>query len=482
MVSETERKKQIEAEMQTALEQGEFQIYLQPKVNMITDRVYGAEALSRWIHPVEGMRSPDTYVPVFEENGFIVSLDMFMFEEVCKLKQRWHREEAEFASIPISVNMSRLHLFRKEFVDELLRLTKQYDVDPSEIEIEITESVYLNDNTELIQAVDGLKDCKFYVSIDDFGSGYSALSMLKDIPADTIKIDKEFLQLSSNSERGKKVVKNVIMLCKDLKLNVMVEGVENEQQIEFLTAHGCEIAQGFYYSRPIPVEEFEEYTKAHFMVSVDVIKFSFQDNLKSDCERFEAEYTGENCCFTKGISPSIKAVHLCGGHNMENCLALPTGILHNDSYSISMWIKADKITTWTATVFGEYENGFFQFCPLSEMGFSCYRIRDRRQVDAWYDTTSFPLQENIWYHVVITYNSMKERASLYINGESAGYSDKVQALYFLKRLFIGGDIYKPSFEGSICEVIFWDKALEGADVAQLHEGYIAMDDFDAFNS
>jgi len=473
---------QIKNEMQDALLNKEFHVFLQPKVNMITSRVYGAEALSRWIHPVDGTRKADDYIPVLEESGFIVNLDLYVFEEVCRAKARWHGEKAEYAEIPISVNMSRRHLFDEEFVDKLHAIVKKYDIDPSELEIEITESVYLNDYTVLIDVVSRLQEIGFYVSIDDFGSGYSALNMLKDIPVNTIKIDKEFLQLSSNTDRGKKVIKNIIILCKDLKLNVTVEGVETEEQVQFLTKYGCEIAQGFYYSKAVPIEEFEEYTRDHFVVTVDVIKFSFNDTLLSDDGRFEAIYSGDKCEFVKGISPSIKAVHFPGGKSLENSLSLPTeGIIHNDSYSVSMWVKTDKLYSWTATIFAEYENGFFQFCPLSEFGTACFRIRDRRSVEAWFDAKSPTLEEGKWYHIVMTYNRMKEKSSLYVNGQLAGWSENVEALYFLKRLIIGSDIYKPTFEGSICEVIFYDKAVDEESVSELYDQYISMEDFDAFD-
>lgn len=480
MVGNADYNKGIETEMQAALENGEFHVYLQPKVSMITSRVYGAEALSRWIHPVEGVRRPDTYIPVLEESGLIVQLDMYMFEQVCKLKAGWYAAGEEFAGIPISINMSRLHLYRKTFVEELLEITKRYSIHPDELELEITESVYLNDFTELIQVVAKLQKCGFYVSIDDFGSGYSALNMLKDIPVDIIKIDKEFLQLSANSERGKKVIKNVIILCKELKLKVVVEGVETQEQIQFLTSFGCEIAQGFYYSKPISVPDFEAYIRDHQVVSIDIIKFSFNDNLMSDRGRFEAVYTGEECKFVRGISPSIKAIHFQGGNARENCLALPTDIIHNDSYSVAMWVKVDRLISWSATIFGEYENGFFQFCPLSEMGSSCFRIRDRRGVDAWYDTESEPLEVDKWYHIVITYDRMDERAVLYKNGKCAGTCENVPAIYFPKRLLIGSDIYKPTFEGYISEVIFYDRALEAAEVEELLAEYTSMEDFDAF--
>jgi len=480
MILDTQYRQRIEDEMQSALSNGEFQVYLQPKINMITSKVYGAEALSRWVHPTEGIRRPDVYIPIFEENGFIVELDTYMFEEICKLKARWKAEGVEFASIPISFNMSKLQLTKTDVVNDLLTIAKKYDVDTYELDVEITESMYLNDNSVLSEIVKELQRNGFSVSLDDFGSGYSALGMLRDIPVDTIKIDKSFLQLSDNNERGEKVVKNIIMLCKDLKFDVVVEGVETEYQIEFLTNYGCEIAQGFHYSKPVPVEEFEKYAREHYVVSVDIVKFSFKNNYKSDDGRFEGEPIGENWDFEKGISDSITAIHFYGGRHDENCISLPTSILHSDGYTVSMWIKVDRLITWSAAIFAEYENGFYQFCPLSEEGEACYRIRDRRGLNTWNDSVTEPLETDRWYHVIIKHDRRKSRSSLYINAEEVGSCDGVEAIYFPKRLLIGGDIYKDCFEGSICEVIFYDRALRHEDIEELHEYYTSMKDFDAF--
>lgn len=474
-----ELRQRIESEMQAALDNGEFHLYLQPKVNMVTSKVYGAEALSRWLHPKDGIRRPDLYIPIFEDTGFIVQLDMYMFEELCRIKQRWHKEGRDFAAIPISINMSRLHLFRKHFVEELFAITKKYGVAPKELDIEITENVYLADVSTLNQVVAKLQKYGFFVSIDDFGSGYSALNMLKDIPADIIKIDKEFLQLSTNSERGKKVIKNIILLCKELKFKVMVEGVETEDQLEFLTSFGCEVAQGFYYAKPIPVSEFEEYTKEHYVVSVDIVKFSFKDNLKSDDGRYEGEYLGENCDYVRGISPSIKGIHFHGGNAQEECVKLPVGIIHSDNFSVAHWVKMDRLNVWSATVFCEYENGFFQYCPLSEYGESCFRIRDRRRLDAWCDSVSIPLETDKWYHIVLTYNASAEKEILYVNGKETASFDGVPALYFPKRLLVGSDIYKDTIEGSICELLFYDRPLDANEVDELYQSYLGMEDFDA---
>ena len=144
-----------------------------------------------------------------------------------------------------------------------------------------------------------------------------------------------------------------------------------------------------------------------------------------------------------------------------------------------MWVKVDRLNNWTATVFGEYENGFFQFCPISDSGEACFRIRDRRQIDGWHDALTAPLEENKWYHIVITYDSSSEDACLYINGELVSRIQDVPALYFLKRLYVDGDIYKPNFEGNIGEVVFYDRALNESDVMNLHGCYLLRSGFDA---
>lgn len=190
-------------EVERAFEKGEFKVYLQPKVNMVSNKLYGAEALSRWEHPVEGIRSPGLYIPLLEENGLITRLDMYMYEEICRLKSEW--KDKSYGHIPISVNMSRKHIYIEDFVDRLAQVAEKYGVNRGEIDIEVTESVFMQDGGKLIEVINKLKSYGFLVSIDDFGSGFSALNMLKDINADIIKIDKEFLEMSSDNVKGKKL-------------------------------------------------------------------------------------------------------------------------------------------------------------------------------------------------------------------------------------------------------------------------------------
>lgn len=302
---------EIEAEVERAFKNGEFKVYLQPKINMVSTKLYGAEALSRWEHPVEGMRSPGFYIPLLEENGLITKLDMYMYEEICRLKAEW--KDKSYGHIPISVNMSRMHIYNDDFVERLAQVADKYQVNRGELDIEVTESVFMQDGRKLIDVINKLKKYGFLVSVDDFGSGFSALNMLKDINADTIKIDKEFLEMSSDNVRGKKVIKNVVSMCRDLKFDVVTEGIETKEQVDFILACGCLIAQGYFYSKPLPVDKFVEFAEEYMMEILECYTFRLNGDLNSEDGGFQGIVSGEGLYYTQGINSDTKALHFPGG-------------------------------------------------------------------------------------------------------------------------------------------------------------------------
>ncbi|MGB8455786.1 MAG: GGDEF and EAL domain-containing protein [Anaerocolumna sp.] len=254
--------KDIEDEMNLALENGEFEMYLQPKVLIATTEVVGAEALVRWVHPIKGIITPERFIPLFEKNGFIIKLDYYIWEKAFETLRRWLDEG--YPLIPISVNVSRLHIHNSNIVQQFIMLAEKYKVPRILIELELTETVFINNLDELSHLVHSLKSEGFILSMDDFGSGYSSLNMLKDVPVDIIKIDRGFLNEIVATERGKTVIQYTIAMAKELNIDVIAEGVENFVQAEFLYKAGCETAQGYFYSKPIPIKKFEQYTFGYY--------------------------------------------------------------------------------------------------------------------------------------------------------------------------------------------------------------------------
>lgn len=254
----------MESEMEQALEDGQFRLYLQPKMDILTSKVIGAEALVRWIHPTKGMIMPNRFIPLFEKNSFIIRMDIYLWEQVCKVLRRWIDEGKN--PVPISINLSRLHIVDPTLKDTLLSLTGKYDIPHELLEIEITETAFMDQTRTIQQCVQELKALGFNVSIDDFGSGYSSLNMLKEIDVDTLKIDRGFLNEVVATSRGKTIISHTIAMANDLNLNVISEGVETVEQAEFLVKNGCRSAQGFLYSKPLSIQNYEMYaynTKSH---------------------------------------------------------------------------------------------------------------------------------------------------------------------------------------------------------------------------
>ncbi len=248
--------KKMESIMYDALENREFKVYLQGKNDLNSSNLSGAEALVRWQSSELGFVSPMDFVPIFEKNGFIIEIDFFVFEEICKNMRKWLDDGVDVKVT--SINQSKRHLENDNYVSRLKSIVNKYNIPPELIELEITETAATDNVEKLVEVIDELHKLGFKISIDDFGSGYSSLNMLKQINADVLKIDREFLNEMDESPKSKTIIKHVIKMAKELEIQTITEGVENHEQEEFLRDIGCDMAQGFLYSKPMPILEFEK--------------------------------------------------------------------------------------------------------------------------------------------------------------------------------------------------------------------------------
>ncbi|MDD3236755.1 MAG: EAL domain-containing protein [Candidatus Gastranaerophilales bacterium] len=247
---------ELERDMDTALQKKDFVVYLQPKFRLNDVKPVGAEALVRWNHPKHGLIPPIDFIPLFEKNGFISRLDLYIFDTVCQRIRAWIDEG--LPQITVSVNISRVNFHNEDLAEILYSIAKEHNVPTSCLEIEITESAIFDNLDTLIYITKELRNLGFLISIDDFGTGYSSLNLLKNLEVDVLKLDREFFNFGDVPERSKKVVKNIISMAKDMSIATISEGVETEEHIQFLQEIGCDMAQGYYFARPMPLHEFEE--------------------------------------------------------------------------------------------------------------------------------------------------------------------------------------------------------------------------------
>lgn len=242
--------------MEMAIQNKEFTLYLQPKYDIEKGAIIGAEALVRWISQENGFISPGDFIPVFENNGFVYEVDKFIWEESCRYLRKWLDEGREVH--PISVNVSRIDLYDPKLVQHLVDLREKYQLPSQYLELEITESAYTEDPEQIITIIRQLREAGFVILMDDFGTGYSSLNMLKDIQIDVLKLDMGFLKNSDYSAKGGNILTAILKMAESLKMQTIAEGVETKEQVEFLKSIGCKYVQGFYYSKPLPVDEFEK--------------------------------------------------------------------------------------------------------------------------------------------------------------------------------------------------------------------------------
>ncbi len=248
---------EISGLMKTALEEEQFIVYYQPQYNHSTGMLVGAEALVRWLHPDRGLIPPNVFISIFEKNGFITQLDMYVFEKACIFLRKCI--DMNFHLVPVSVNLTRYDIFSPGFIDRLESVRRKYDIPSKYIRVEITESAALGNSEYINDAVKKLHSYGFVVEMDDFGSGYSSLNILKDIEFDIIKLDMKFLEKHTlDNARGVTILSSVVRMINWLSLPVIAEGVETLQQADYLGSIGCDYIQGYYYSKPLPEADYEK--------------------------------------------------------------------------------------------------------------------------------------------------------------------------------------------------------------------------------
>ncbi|MBR6897637.1 MAG: EAL domain-containing protein [Lachnospiraceae bacterium] len=246
---------EISARLPEAIRRRELKPYLQPIVD-VSGKVMGAEALVRWIHPDKGFLAPYKFIPVFEKNGMIVQVDRYMWRCACELLAKWHDRD-----LFISVNISPKDFYFMDVRRELVKLVEEFEIDPVKLRIEITETLMMNNSDSMMAIIEDLRKEGFIVEMDDFGSGYSSLNLLKDMPVDVLKVDMAFLRQSDDNPRAVKILDNIMKLSSDLDIVSLTEGVETSEQFTMLTQMGCKLFQGYYFAKPMPVEDFEKFAQ-----------------------------------------------------------------------------------------------------------------------------------------------------------------------------------------------------------------------------
>ena len=457
---------QLISALPKALKNRELKVYYQPKVETGTGRVIGAEALIRWQKEDGSFIFPDEFIPVFEQTGNIVDVDFFVYREVFATIRE--RLEKNLPVVPVSMNVSRIHLQHNDILPYVKSLFAEYQIPAQYVEFELTESMCIESMEPTMPLIDEFHRMGIKVSMDDFGSGYSSLNLLTSIPIDVIKLDKVFMQHEEFLEKEKIILTCIIDMAKKLHITALCEGVETLEQCKYLTKIGCDIFQGYYYSRPLPMEAFYEYVEQHINVDVNEIRFMFDNTLEDTSGRFKGSIIGENVGYADGPQAGMKALHFPGGARNKEVVSLPAEVLENSSFTISLWVLEEEARLWGSAFYIAFDNGFASIMPRGWEMKASFRIKEDNSSN-WYDAGLNLIEIGQWNMLTASYDEKNQTMNLYLNGYRVGGIEDAPRMKLAQEILIGGDIYERSFKGRVADLRIFDQALSGVEIKKMFD-------------
>lgn len=467
MLDDVRRQIQLTNDLPNAISNHELCVYYQPKVECRTGRVMGAEALIRWKKPDGTFLYPDTFIPVFERNGSIVELDYFVYREVFAWMRK--RMDAGERVVPVSVNVSRFHLRSNHLLDYVDKLCEEYRVPAHLIEFELTENLYIENAGDVLPLVQGLRERGAKVAMDDFGSGFSSLNVLSELPIDVLKLDKVFMKKESLDEGSKAILTCVVEMAKKLHITVLCEGVENAEQDLFLCRIGCDMIQGYYYGKPMPVEEFEKMLASEPVQKHDYVCFPFQKDFKDLSGKYEAIRFGNGIRLVQGPCEGMGAVEFPESDEPTYAvLEIPAQLMETEDYTVTFWAKEETKRMWSSIFYTSYDDGF---CNVMLHGWetkALFRIMQHKSVDLWCDAGRQKEPKNGWNFIAFSYKAESGVMQLYINGQQEGFYNPAPVLHGADKVLIGGDVYQPGFHGQLSELRIYSSVLTRLEIGELY--------------
>lgn len=453
---------ELSSRLPSAIKNGELTVFYQPKIECGSEKVIGAEALIRWIKPDGKFIYPDQFIPLFESNGLIVEVDYFVYRKVFEHIKK--RLDNNLPVVPISMNVSRVHLSSDGIIEYVKGLFEEYQIPSELIEFELTENIYIEDMHSVLPLINEFRSMGIKVSMDDFGSGYSSLNELNNLPIDVLKLDRVFMTDSLN-DKQQIVLSSIIEMAKKLNIAVLCEGVENTGQNEFLRKIGCDMVQGYYYSKPLPESDYVEYIKNRMTETTKYIRFSFDNTLMDDSDTYEGRIIGEGIQFADGPANTF-GVHFDGGQFATNVIELPTSVYPLSNYTITMWFKEDVEQMWTSLMYTSFAEGFSSIVPHAFDLKAMFRIKDTTSNSPeWTDAGSvLAPRRNVWNFIAVSYNYRTQTSSLFLNGLPAGKFENAPILGEPMRVLLGGDVYKDSFRGTIADLRIYNQELSPIEI------------------
>ncbi len=460
---------EMEQRQTPALENGEFEIRYLPIISAQTSRLRLSQVRLFWNMPDDTIKSQEEFLPLFEKNGFIRQLDNWVIHTVFSHLAQYHKDSEHMGKIGLRI--SRHSLLDTKLPDMLISLMYTHRVEACEIDFQIPETAFSRGNQELIKAMQKLKEMGFGISVIGVGSDFKSLIYWDKLALDSIIFDSNYLKNTLSSGRGRQIIKTLLSMGRELKMLVMADGIATKEDALFLGGCGCNAISGPYYSEPLALKHYQEYVKGKINHNDEKTEFHFIDNLCSSDNILQGKIVGSNILFKEGISKNWGSLLFPGGSFCENVVELPPAILAESSFTICMWLKPLKSTSWTSAFYARYKSSFCSFSPYVIGGHNIYRISEDTDINGFHDILSRQLHENKWTFVCITYDDAAAVSRTYINGRKAGYCSDLPVLPACRQILLGGDPFQPSYEGYLSGLIFYNYIKSEDEIADLYQSF-----------
>ncbi len=464
--------KEMEEHAQQALRAGEFVVRYQPVFHMISSKIEQAQARVFWLRDEKTVWETKDFRPLFERKNFCKEIDLYVFEVVCRDLQKFHQEGRLHDKV--SVQLSRQLFLDEGLGQRLMETMARYGVEPQEIELALEEKAVSSRGIEkLIDSMTRLKNLGFSLALIHFGEDFSSFRYLRNLPVDSLNFEETYLKENLLNPKGRRIIKTVIRLGKDLKLLLVAQGLADKEEVVFLSSCGCDAAAGSFYSKMMPLEEYLDYTKTLASQKERRIAFRFLDGLSAEDGSMTGEIEGEGIELVPGISDLWGGVHFPGGETGQNLICLPGSLFSENSYTLTMWIRTEAGNDWTSVIYMRYLDGFASLVPYLSDGQSVYRIcEDTDMNNGWHDTFCRAAAFHQWCFIAVTYDAFSESVCYYFNGRKARYRVEVPTMLACRQVMFGGDPFQKSYQGTVSALVVYDNVKTSEEIQELYDSYL----------
>lgn len=459
----------MERLQQSALEDGQIEIRYLPVFNFQSSKLALTRACLYWNMPDGSVKTQDEFLPLFERNGFISRLDMWLLSNVISHIQTYLVQH--ISSVRVGVRISRLLLLKNDFAHTLMALLGGTGITPANIEIEVDESAFVRGSTAMFDNINELVNLGFGVAIVGVGSEFKSLAYWDKLHFSSITFDSTYLRETMSSERGRQILKTLLIMGRQLKMRVNADGVSNKEDAIFLSGCGCNSISGPYYSNPLPPDEYFRYVQDKLIDENESVVFPFLNDLCSANGKYTGVIKGNAVTLTQGISDNWGGIFFPGGTYEENILELPGSILTEPSYTVCMWLKPLRSNSWSSAYYARYHNSFAAFCPYILNGNCTFRISEDSDVSGFHDIWARHLPQDEWTFVCLSYDDASSMGRIYINGRKAGFLTDMPTLTSCRQILLGGDPFQPSYEGYLSGLALFNVSLTEEDIIEMYQHF-----------